>query len=571
MAVRATRGRWAAASAVLLAAVAVSPSIRATQETRPPLRSTAGRWSIAIESCCARSTPSHRSRSATGNSPSPSMPRGCRRFRTRSSRRPRSAPCRTGDGTRHRTRATGASRPSVTRSSTATAGPWATPTSRATSARRRVEWLRANPHRLHLGRIGFRLTKADGTRARPGNLSGVEQTLDVWSGTIVSRFTFDGAPVEVRTVSSPVTRRVVRAGHVAPRRERAPGHRDPLSVRHGQTVTADWTRPDAHTTTWSRPARGGRLASRAAWTPMPTRWRRYKHQQFRVARRGRATPVRAEPGAGLRHARADGLVYAGQWSGVSRRGAPRFAVVAAAAAHDTGSGFWTTGAPSTFPAAATRAGMKSSGASCSRGTSRRSGARAPAPAGDGLPQQLGRQVPPGDALVARRAFAAWDRIDCSNRSLILRAHPAPRPRHRHKHRVRGRPLAKDDRAAGAQSPRRSGPSSSGSNPTRLPTRSSCIGRDPDRATLEQVRPRGLRNRRVVASFAHRDEARHVTCWARRSCAQEQSPKDPPGAPPSNSPTGSGARHGAGVARRVSACPRTRRWDRVLPNWTPRSS
>jgi hypothetical protein len=26
-----------------------------------------------------------------------------------------------------------------------------------------VEWLRRNPHRLHLGRIGFRLTKADGT------------------------------------------------------------------------------------------------------------------------------------------------------------------------------------------------------------------------------------------------------------------------------------------------------------------------------------------------------------------------------------------------------------------------
>jgi len=28
-----------------------------------------------------------------------------------------------------------------------------------------IDWLRANPHRLHLGRIGFKLTRADGTRA----------------------------------------------------------------------------------------------------------------------------------------------------------------------------------------------------------------------------------------------------------------------------------------------------------------------------------------------------------------------------------------------------------------------
>jgi hypothetical protein len=29
------------------------------------------------------------------------------------------------------------------------------------------EWLRSNPHRLHPGRIGFRLTRTDGREATP--------------------------------------------------------------------------------------------------------------------------------------------------------------------------------------------------------------------------------------------------------------------------------------------------------------------------------------------------------------------------------------------------------------------
>ncbi len=35
-----------------------------------------------------------------------------------------------------------------------------------------TEWLRSNPHRLHLGRIGFRLTKPDGTPAAASDLDG---------------------------------------------------------------------------------------------------------------------------------------------------------------------------------------------------------------------------------------------------------------------------------------------------------------------------------------------------------------------------------------------------------------
>jgi len=44
-----------------------------------------------------------------------------------------------------------------------------------------IKWLRTNPHRLHLGRIGLLLTKADGSAARTNDLTDIGQTLDLWS------------------------------------------------------------------------------------------------------------------------------------------------------------------------------------------------------------------------------------------------------------------------------------------------------------------------------------------------------------------------------------------------------
>ncbi len=66
-----------------------------------------------------------------------------------------------------------------------------------------IEWLRANPHRLHLGRVGFALTRADGSRGQAADISDVRQTLDLWSGIITSRFRFEGELVEVETLGHP--------------------------------------------------------------------------------------------------------------------------------------------------------------------------------------------------------------------------------------------------------------------------------------------------------------------------------------------------------------------------------
>lgn len=130
-------------------------------------------------------------------------------------------------------------------------------------------WLRANPHRLDLGRIGFALS--DDEAAGPaGPLTEADvvdpvQILDLWTGTVTSTFTLRGYPVSVSTACHP--------------------DRDQLGIRvessallHGLTISltfpygsdawhnaADWNRPDAHRTTLENPAPAG-AGNRQHWT-----------------------------------------------------------------------------------------------------------------------------------------------------------------------------------------------------------------------------------------------------------------------------------------------------------------
>jgi protein-glucosylgalactosylhydroxylysine glucosidase len=63
-----------------------------------------------------------------------------------------------------------------------------------------ISYLRGNAHRLHLGTIGFELTKDNGTKAQTSDITDINQTLDVWKGEIVTHFKFEGIPVEVITL-----------------------------------------------------------------------------------------------------------------------------------------------------------------------------------------------------------------------------------------------------------------------------------------------------------------------------------------------------------------------------------
>ncbi len=116
-----------------------------------------------------------------------------------------------------------------------------------------INWLRANPHRLHLGRIGFRLTRADGSAGSPADLSEIRQTLDLWNGVITSHFRFDGQTVDVETIGHPsldgvsvrVASLLLKAGRIAIE------FRFPYGT--GQVVTADWSKPEAHATVLAQP------------------------------------------------------------------------------------------------------------------------------------------------------------------------------------------------------------------------------------------------------------------------------------------------------------------------------
>jgi protein-glucosylgalactosylhydroxylysine glucosidase len=63
-------------------------------------------------------------------------------------------------------------------------------------------WLRQNPHRLNLGRIGLNLSKGDLGGAL-SDISEINQKLDLWTGILESNFRFDGQPIRVRTAVHP--------------------------------------------------------------------------------------------------------------------------------------------------------------------------------------------------------------------------------------------------------------------------------------------------------------------------------------------------------------------------------
>ncbi len=115
-----------------------------------------------------------------------------------------------------------------------------------------IKWLRANPHRLDLGQIGFVLKHADGSPARTDDLTDIRQKLDLWNGNIISHFKFDGEPVEVETVCDPkldaiavhAVSPLVKQGRLAIQIH--------FPYGTGDVKTMDWDHPAAHETTLTR-------------------------------------------------------------------------------------------------------------------------------------------------------------------------------------------------------------------------------------------------------------------------------------------------------------------------------
>jgi hypothetical protein len=100
-----------------------------------------------------------------------------------------------------------------------------------------VAWLRENPHRLHLGRISLANVKRE-------DITAVEQTLDLWTGILTSRFRLAGEAVEVTTCCHP--ERDVLAVSVQSSKPVMLA----IEFPYGSTevAAADWKSPERHRT-----------------------------------------------------------------------------------------------------------------------------------------------------------------------------------------------------------------------------------------------------------------------------------------------------------------------------------
>ncbi len=124
-------------------------------------------------------------------------------------------------------------------------------------------WLRENPHRLHLARIGLALFLSGGREAQASDLTNIEQKLDLWTGILSSRFKVEDKQVTVTSAVHPdldmlavaIESKLISAGELAVRFEFPYGSPEMQAV--------DWTQPDRHRSDIVEQARGSARIHRA--------------------------------------------------------------------------------------------------------------------------------------------------------------------------------------------------------------------------------------------------------------------------------------------------------------------
>lgn len=120
-------------------------------------------------------------------------------------------------------------------------------------------WLRQNPHTLPLPQLALDYAGVDGRTLTPGDLHAIDQTLDLWSGLLTSRYQIDGAAVEVRVACAPdrdalaveIDSALVGTGKIGVRLAIPRGY--DLSIKNNAPL--DWSQPDSHETkiVWQSP------------------------------------------------------------------------------------------------------------------------------------------------------------------------------------------------------------------------------------------------------------------------------------------------------------------------------
>lgn len=104
-----------------------------------------------------------------------------------------------------------------------------------------AEWFRVNPHRLHLGVIGFYLAASE-----MGKIDSPAQKLDLWNGMITSRFKLSGKDVLVQTACHPA--RDIVAAHIVSTARTAIKFQFPYPTGEHSDDACNWTDNDKHQT-----------------------------------------------------------------------------------------------------------------------------------------------------------------------------------------------------------------------------------------------------------------------------------------------------------------------------------
>jgi len=110
-------------------------------------------------------------------------------------------------------------------------------------------WLRSNPHRLHLGRAGFKIIKSDSTEAELSDITNINQSSDIREGIIKSSFEIEKNRIIVKTCCHPeidqiavsIKSKLLQKGRVNIAFDFPYG-----SMSWGKNA-ADWEGPDKHT------------------------------------------------------------------------------------------------------------------------------------------------------------------------------------------------------------------------------------------------------------------------------------------------------------------------------------
>jgi protein-glucosylgalactosylhydroxylysine glucosidase len=124
------------------------------------------------------------------------------------------------------------------------------PASSTSNPQPEAAYLRGNPHRFGLGRIGLEMTKNDGTSVAITDLKNIDEQIDLWTGVATSTFDIEGSQVHVVTAVHPTRDEVA----IAIESPLIAAGRLKIRIAFPYTLYSfgpdyqDWTKPDAHQT-----------------------------------------------------------------------------------------------------------------------------------------------------------------------------------------------------------------------------------------------------------------------------------------------------------------------------------